>query len=258
MTRARSPNYPNISLSDAIARTRKAYELDRDAPLDRDVAAKHIGYSGRSGASDKTVGSITQYGLFEKVGKGEVRVSQLALDIIHPLNEQQRREALQTAAYAPNAFQLLRDRFGAGVVPSKDAATAYLIREGFLPQAVAKLYSSYEGTCQFLKDEGAIDFSVPSEPSTEESSELEIAPEEMRPQSPSAPQPVLRSPSRNLEAHGMQRMLTQGMLSKNATYEIIVTGTIGPKEIDTLIRKLEIDKELLADEGLFDDEEDDI
>lgn len=46
----------------------------------------------------------------------------------------------------------------------------------------------------------------------------------------------------------MQRMLTQGMLSKNSTFEIIVTGKIGPKEIETLIRKLEIDKAILADD----------
>ncbi len=45
-----------------------------------------------------------------------------------------------------------------------------------------------------------------------------------------------------------QRVLKKGMLSKGATYEIIVTGRIGAKEIDVLIRNLEIDKELLADD----------
>ena len=197
MAHQRSPNYPNISLPDAIARARKAYDLDRDAPLDREVAAKHIGYSGRSGASDKGIGSIAQYGLFE-------------------------------------------------------TATSFLIREKFLPNAIERLYSSYVATCQFLKQEGATDFSVPSTETVEESP----VSESVASHSNEVEQPVQSSPARqrprspysNMEAHGMQRMLTQGMLSKGSTFEIIVTGKIGPKEIDTLIRKLEIDKAILADD----------
>lgn len=252
MNQQRSPHYPNISLPEAIARARRAFDLDRQAPLDREVAAKHIGYSGRSGTSDKVIGSIIQYGLFESVGKGEVRVSQRALDIFHPLNEQQKREAIQKAAYAPAVFRVLRDRFGAGVVPSEDSATSYLIREKFLPNAIDRVYSSYVATCQFLKQEGATDFAVPSPDEEEESIASESAapraedPEPFAPLSPARSKP--NSPYRNMEAHGMQRMLTQGMLSKNATFEIIVTGKIGPKEIETLIRKLEIDKAILADD----------
>lgn len=252
MNQQRSPNYPNISLPEAIARARKAFDLDRQAPLDREVAAKHIGYSGRSGASDKVIGSIIQYGLFENAGKGEIRVSQRALDIFHPLNEQQKRDAIQKAAYAPSVFRILRDRFGAGVIPSEDSATSYLIREKFLPNAIERVYSAYVATCQFLKQEGATDFAVPPNDDEEESSASESTapraedPEPVAPSNPARSKPS--SPYRNMEAHGMQRMLTQGMLSKNSTFEIIVTGKIGPKEIETLIRKLEIDKAILADD----------
>ncbi|WP_273241599.1 hypothetical protein [Hyphomonas atlantica corrig.] len=256
MSRQRSPNYPNISLPEAISRAGRAYELDRDAPLDREVAAKHIGYSGRSGTSDKTIGSITQYGLFEPVGKGEVRVSRLALDILHPLDESKKREALQRAAYMPSAFQLLRSRFGAGVVPSEDAATAYLIRENFLPHAIERIYSSYDATCQFLKQEGANEFTVPSEEIVEESPAPGAAAQPSVGSDEARSRPASRAPYRSTEATGMQRMLTQGMLSKGATFEIIVTGQIGPKEIDTLIRKLEIDKAILADDDKIDGEAD--
>lgn len=252
MSQQRSPHYPNISLPEAIARARKAFDLDRQAPLDREVAAKHIGYSGRSGASDKVIGAISQYGLFESVGKGEVRVSQLALDIFHPLNEQQKREAIQKAAYSPSVFRVLRERFGAGVIPSQDSVTSFLIREKFLPNAIEKLYSSYVSTCQFLKQEGANDFAVPSDEDDEESpapeSRTSRADDGEQPTAASTHRAKPSSPYRNMEAHGMQRMLTQGMLSKSSTFEIIVTGKIGPKEIDTLIRKLEIDKAILADE----------
>jgi len=45
-----------------------------------------------------------------------------------------------------------------------------------------------------------------------------------------------------------ERELTTGMLAKEASFRLIVTGNIGVKEIERLIQKLEIDKEILADQ----------
>jgi hypothetical protein len=45
-----------------------------------------------------------------------------------------------------------------------------------------------------------------------------------------------------------ERELIAGLLSKGANFRVIVSGTIGVKEIDRLIQKLEFDKEILADE----------
>lgn len=45
-----------------------------------------------------------------------------------------------------------------------------------------------------------------------------------------------------------ERVLSDGLLSKAATYRLIVSGPIGLKEIERLIKKLEIDKEILADD----------
>lgn len=45
-----------------------------------------------------------------------------------------------------------------------------------------------------------------------------------------------------------ERVLSDGILSKTATYRVIVGGNIGVKEIERLIAKLEMDKEILADE----------
>jgi hypothetical protein len=44
-----------------------------------------------------------------------------------------------------------------------------------------------------------------------------------------------------------ERELTTGMLAKDASFRLIVAGRIGVKEIERLIKKLEIDKEILAD-----------
>ncbi len=44
------------------------------------------------------------------------------------------------------------------------------------------------------------------------------------------------------------------MLAKDASFRLIVTGNVGVKEIERLIKKLELYKEILADQ----DDEDDL
>jgi hypothetical protein len=45
-----------------------------------------------------------------------------------------------------------------------------------------------------------------------------------------------------------ERELTKGFLAKDASFRLIVTGNVGVKEIERPIQKLEIDKEILADQ----------
>jgi hypothetical protein len=44
-----------------------------------------------------------------------------------------------------------------------------------------------------------------------------------------------------------ERELTTGLLSKTASFRLIVSGDVGVKEIERLIAKLELDKEILAE-----------
>ncbi|MFT0876456.1 hypothetical protein VRZ08_07825 [Rhodopseudomonas sp. G2_2311] len=54
-----------------------------------------------------------------------------------------------------------------------------------------------------------------------------------------------------------ERELTTGLLAKDASFRLIVSGNIGVKEIERLIKKLELDKEILADDdGTRPDDED--
>ena len=45
-----------------------------------------------------------------------------------------------------------------------------------------------------------------------------------------------------------ERELTTGLLAKDASFRLIVSGDIGVQEIERLIKKLELDKEILADQ----------
>ncbi|WP_143324162.1 hypothetical protein [Caulobacter sp. X] len=155
MARAQSPGYPNASLPKAIQSIRQIFDADRRNPIDREVAAKHIGYSGSSGAADKAIATLAHFGLTEKVGKGEVRVSQLAVDIIHPDKPEDRKKSLFQAAFSPQIFKDIYDRFGAHV--SEGALESYLKRENFLDRAIGPVTKAYLETCRFLEQEKAFE-----------------------------------------------------------------------------------------------------
>jgi hypothetical protein len=258
-TRQRSPNYPNLSLPDAIARVRRVFDADRRAPLDRSVVAKHMGYSGISGAADKTIGSIMQYGLLERVGKGEVRVSQTAVDIFHPENVDQRRAAIATAALMPPLFRSLREKVPQ-YIPSSDALRSYLMRQNFLDRAISPVISAYTETCQFLEQENAwgsagapedVGRESPLVAHDDDGNEYEAEIEFRRP-----PPPPLPEKKERQKMDG-ERTLMKGILSTDADFEVLVSGPVGVKEIDRLIQKLELDKEILAEKSHREGSDDD-
>ncbi len=152
--RAKSPMYPNYSLRKAIGNAQTIFNADRRNPIDREVAVKHMGYTGLSGAADKAISTMMQYGLLEKCGKGEVRISQRAIDILHPDNESDRKRALAQAAFAPPLFKTLKARFTDDRF-SEEALRSFLMREGFLERAVSPVVSAYSETTAFLAQEKA-------------------------------------------------------------------------------------------------------
>lgn len=175
-----SPGYPNFPLAKAVEHVRKIFAEDRRNPIDREVAAQHIGYSGLSGASDKALGSLGHYGLLEKSGKGQVRVSQIAVDILHPENPEGRRQALNQAAFSPSIFGEIRAHFSDGP-PSESALKSWLMREEFLDRAINPVTKAYLETCSYLEQEKAIESGGPSSGQDAKLEELEDGEEQESP-----------------------------------------------------------------------------
>lgn len=157
MARSNSPGYPNLSLPKAISAVRKIFDADRRNPIDRATAAKHIGYGSISGASDKALASLAHYGLTERTGKGEIRVSQLGLDIVHPDPSTAGAEGsnLFRAAMNANIIKALYERFGSHV--SEGALRTYLIRENFQNIAINQVINSFFETCRYLEQHKAFE-----------------------------------------------------------------------------------------------------
>lgn len=150
----RSPAYPSLSLQDAIDAVAKIESQYRTAPVDREVAAKVLGYSGLTGASNSTLAALAHYGLVERAGKGHMRVTPRARAILHAQNAAEKADNLRAAGFEPDLFRELHERFP-DMIPPEDGVVTHLNRQGFNQSAVRPAAKAYLSTLAYLQEAGA-------------------------------------------------------------------------------------------------------
>lgn len=178
MARVRSPGYPNFSLDEAVKRTRKIFNAERQNPVHRDVAAQLIGYTRPSGASNKALATLAHFDLVEPAGKGELRVTDLAKDILvpDPDDAECRKNALRQAALSPTVFQDLADRYPPGTKLVRESLEGYLVRKEYQDRAINPIITAYTETCSLLEQEKASESRGEVEKDDEESTPLDRIP----------------------------------------------------------------------------------
>lgn len=176
MERQRSPSYPSLTLEQAIDLVEKIHKANRTNVISRETAAKDMGYTGLTGRSLTVLASLAQYGLVEKAGKGDIKVTRRAVEILHPIEESHKAEAIIEAAQAPALFRMLRERFPEGV-PSANALKSYLIQQSFNDVAIGPAISAFLETTAFAENAkesgrsglgGRTPEESPSKPATED------------------------------------------------------------------------------------------
>lgn len=156
MERSRSPNYPAVPLDQAIDLVGRLHSKSRTNVIDRESAAKDLGYSGLTGRSLKMLGALAQYDLVKSTGKGSLRVTPVAVDILHGITEADRKAALRHAGAAPKLFKSILDRFTDGI-PSENVIRSYLIQQGYADGAIGPAIKSFVETIRFLENAAAYD-----------------------------------------------------------------------------------------------------
>lgn len=226
MARVRSPNYPAISLREAVERLQKLFGKAQSQTISRDQASEAMGYDGLHGASLGAISALLKYGLLEKADK-KVHVSERAMSIIAPHNEQERQKALGDAAFAPTLFNDLRERFLGGV-PSDDKLRSYLLRKNFSSSALDRVVRSYRETIELVTEEAG-DYN-------DESQSAE--PDTMREPSEHSSQPRLRPtpPPRGTPF----RVALEGDAIEG-TFRLTT-----PEEVDKLVKILQLNKVMIA------------
>lgn len=158
MAKMRSPNYPAYSLKKCVEWVGHIWKKEGRTVISPEIAAVAAGYKGLSGPSRTAIASLKKFGLLDDSSDG-VRVSALALSILHPQTPGEALEATRAAARRPALFaQLMQTHLDASV----HAITSYLItRQGFSQIGAESCAEAFQETVQFAHLEEAASEEVP-------------------------------------------------------------------------------------------------
>lgn len=142
MSRTRSPNYPSMSLGEAIEAMRPILEKDGRNKISRPTVARHLGYTSLNGRSLGKIGALRAYGLLDGNGD-ELRVSDTCMALLRaPENSPARREAIREAFDGPPLFRELNAERGDDRI-SKENLVWQLDQRGFTPEAAQRAAETY-------------------------------------------------------------------------------------------------------------------
>ncbi|MBA3767828.1 MAG: hypothetical protein H0W99_12745 [Acidobacteria bacterium] len=244
MTKGRSPNYPQLTLEEAIQRIRPLYEAAHTYSTEKRVIAENLGYNGLHGKSLTLIGALRRYALLEPEGEG-MRVSDDAVTILElPKGDPQRMAALGRAAFAPRLFAEMYAEFG-NVLPNDVTLKHHLIKKQFLPKAAEEVVRVYRANLELVKEEtGAYndDMIQPAEVKT-----LSLQPERTPP-----------TPNTEGFARSSATVPQTGFkveISDKAVF-VSYSGTVDRGVIERLIKYLEITRDAFTASHASDDEPD--
>lgn len=229
MARLRSPNYPSLSLAEAITKVKQIYEKEFTNQATREVMIKAMGYSGINGASAVVFSALTKYGLIASIGNDQYKISEDALNILlYQKGDPIRFEAIERAAISPSLFGELKEQYP-NVIPSDDNLTAYLVKRGFNPKSVNDIIQSYRETIELLSSERVV---------TESSHVTNQADSRPTETSHSSPPPVKASEV------PLDSSVLSFKISRDSDVQIRFSGSVTQEAIEKLISLLTLSKDV--------------
>jgi hypothetical protein len=230
LIRARSPNYPAISLPEAIERASNCHKAIGRSRVDRPDLAKALGFGSVNGSALSVISAMHKYGLVQVIVRKEgpaFAISDRAIAVLQRENDRERAQAIWDAASSPAIFVELMDIF-LGIIPDESDLTKQLLKRGFSDMAQKSVSSSFRETFSLVLAE-AHGYTPPITNAAGKSPVKRIAavahlPLEIAPQ---------------LETDKMRVTVTETGVEINAA---LTTG----EGIDRLIRTLEATRPLVA------------
>lgn len=244
--RDRSPSFPFISLKAAIARL-----VEFDAKFGRQEPTADRVYlawdmKGNTSQAQQTVAALKSFGLLEYKGLGPKRpvaISDAGRKFLRAQQESVKKEVLKQIALNPKWIAHFWGKWSADKVPDEIRLDTLVLEHKFNENTAPTFLKVYDETIAFagLSNSDKIEASEAEDDlENDEDSESDAITD---------PKGGNVAPPRQKEIKIMagERELTTGLLSKDASFRLIVTGKIGAKEMDRLIAKLQLDKEILAE-----------
>lgn len=145
LKRFRSPNYPAISLREAVVKLGPLHSRIHKHAAPKEAIAKALGYGGWNGSSATVVSAFLKFGLLERGGDDNYKITARAISILYGHNSTEKVAALREAALAPTLYSDLHAAFP-GEVPHDDILRPWLIRKGFGLNIVDGVIADYRET----------------------------------------------------------------------------------------------------------------
>jgi hypothetical protein len=155
MAKVRSPNYPALSLKEAVDKAYVLHKANGLHPMSREAVAKNLGYGGLNGASLPILSALTKYGLLVPHGD-QLKISEDGLRIIaEQPGSAPRVEALRRAALTPVLFAELAKLYPGNTAPSNATLESYLVQQGFTRKACVDATRAYRDTLELVSSEAS-------------------------------------------------------------------------------------------------------
>lgn len=230
--------FPFVTLEKALFRAEEFYIAAGDRPVIVKDAFEVWRYSKKSSGGNQTISALKMYGVLNDEGMKDSRKLFLTTDGLRYFRDERdevHAELRRKFALSPKLIRAVWAEWGVSP-PADNIARSHLkIDRELSEQSARSLLAIYKENLSFAEITG--DDKIPDEDGEIGKGDIPWPP----PGSP--PQPTIKG----VTLMGNERVWSDGILSKEATYRVIVSGKIGPKEIDRLIKKLELDKVILQD-----------
>jgi hypothetical protein len=257
----RSPSFPFIGLTKALERARAVYANARRHEVRMMDLAAAWDLGVKSSGTLQTVAALLAYGLLEDQGTGETRkfkITDLAFKALEDQRPGQREAALVEAAMKPRLIAEYIEKWKDGRPADGICISELRIDRSFTDDGAKLFLKVFDDTSGFTKgteSDKVPDTTKPTDGQKAVENGDNAADKKVAARNdPIPPKPAVKQTERRILMEN-ERELTTGMLAKGAGFRLIVTGKIGVKEIERLIQKLEIDKEILADQEGDENEE---
>jgi hypothetical protein len=152
MARIRSPNYPTLSLPEAIKSVATIQAAEQHLAAPKEVVAKHLGYASLHGTAGRVISAVEKYGLLEEVSGDKVKVSALAMSILFSSSQDEKQAAINEAAFKPALFAAIKEEWQ-GARPSDENLRVYLVRKKFASDALDRVIEVYKETMDLVTPE---------------------------------------------------------------------------------------------------------
>lgn len=253
VSKERSPSYPAIPLKTALERLERFEKTFGRHPAPFAKVGMAWGIKEGSSQSNSVLAALKAFGLIVYHGAGKDRTATVSEDgrtYLRAQQEEVKKGVIKRAALRPKAIAQFWPTWGTDRPPDAICLDDLVLKHGFNDNAAPIFLRVYDDTIAFAGLSSSDKVEV--EESDEEDSETLGDGEEPigvhNPVNPVNPGKLLKPLKEEVKLMANERILTTGLLSKEASFRLIVNGHVGAKEIDRLIQKLTLDKEILAEQ----------